>query len=385
MNDLAIPIEAASAADASAMAAWIVEHIGSHADRFDAEQSLPPELLGELAERRLLAAAVPVSHGGLGLDAHRIGEICEALGHASGSVLSLFTVHSMVAVALARWGSAQHKQAWLGAMADGKTLAALAISEPDAGSDISAIGTRLRVDGDTIVVSGSKRWISFGQIADLFLVGGVLDGQLAMVLVERDTPGLEIVPIRDMLGFRAGMLAQLEFRDCVVPAANLLGRPGFGLSQIVGSVLDHGRYCIAWGCAGLARACLEASLDYADRRSQFGKPLREHPLIQALITDMMVDARAARLMCGEAAQARAQARPDLIQRATAAKYFAARVADQAASAALQIHGANGCSDRFPVQRYLRDAKVMNIIEGSTQIQQMLVAEFGAQWIKEWNR
>ncbi|MCD0254761.1 acyl-CoA/acyl-ACP dehydrogenase [Xanthomonas campestris pv. campestris] len=369
--------------DLAAALAWIRTDIGATADTYDAAQQLPEPALAGFRRHGLFGAAVPAAYGGTGLSPGAVGALCEALGWASGSALSLFTVHGMVCTAVARWGTSAQREHWLPALASGARVGALAVSEPEVGSDVGAVATRFERRGADIVVDGVKTWTSFGQIADGFLVAGMLDGELSTLLVPRDAPGFAIEPIGGMFGFRAGMLAQLEFRECAVPATGLLGRPGFGLAQIVGSVLDHGRYCIAWGAAGLARACLEASLDYAGRRIQHGVPLAEHALVQALLADMLVETRAARLLCEEAAQARTQPGPDMIVRTSAAKYYAARSADRAAAAALQIHGAHGLSEGSCVQRYLRDAKVFNIIEGSTQIQQMLLGRLGAQWVGQW--
>jgi glutaryl-CoA dehydrogenase (non-decarboxylating) len=259
-------------------------------------------------------------------------------------------------------------------LASGEALAAFALSEPQAGSDVQGVSTTLAPLEDGLRVTGVKQWISFGQVADVFLVIGKHAGKLVAVLVERSTPGLAVEPIRDMLGFRAAMLARITLHDCVVPRHNLVGSVDFGLAQIVGSVLDHGRYCIAFGSLGLAQASLDASRRYAQERTQFGRPLAEHQLIQQLLADMIVNVHAARLLCAQASRARAARAADMIMSAVVAKYFAARVAEQAASTAVQIHGANGCSSQYPVQRYLRDSKILQIIEGSVQMQQVLIAQ-----------
>ncbi|WP_166212887.1 acyl-CoA dehydrogenase family protein [Cognatiluteimonas telluris] len=353
--------------------------IAARADDFDAAGELPADVLSLCAQEGLFGMAIPTGHGGIGLDPRELGEVFESLGRASASALSLATVHVMVCSALLRWGSAAQKQRWLPHLASGGAIGAFALSEAEAGSDANAVQTTLRSESDEIVVDGCKAWISFGTIAGLFLVVGKLDGRIAAILVDRSTPGIDIEPIDGMAGFRAGMLAQVRFEGCRVPRENLLGSADFGLSQIVGSVLDHGRYSIAWGAVGLAQACLQASVDYAAKRRQFGRPLQEHQLVQQMLADMMVEHRAARLMCLDAAAARANRSPDMIVRTTAAKYVAARAADRAAAAAMQIHGANGFSTRYPVQRFQRDARVFGVIEGTTQIQQVLLAQHAPQW------
>lgn len=352
--------------------------IGGDADRFDREQKIPVDVIRQLAEAGMLGGQVPVLYGGAGHDPLTMGQLCEEVGRVSASLLSLITVHTMVSLAIGRWGSAAQKQTWLPELAHGRTLGAFALTEPNVGSDVKSVETIVRRDGDSFVINGTKKWISFGQIARLFLVVGNYDGKLAALLVERDSPGLSLEPISDMFGFRAAMLAEVRLRDCVVPADNLIGSRDFGFSQIVGSVLDHGRFCIAWGCVGLAQACLDACLDYTERRMQFGRPLKDHQLVQRVMADMIVNVRAARLLCQDAARTRAGGDPDMIIGASVAKYFSAGVVEKVANDAVQIHGANGCSSEYPVQRYLRDAKVMNIIEGSAQMQQMMIAQHGYQ-------
>jgi glutaryl-CoA dehydrogenase (non-decarboxylating) len=354
-------------ADAQALAAWIAGEIAPRADELDAAQQIPPALFTAIAKSGLLGACVPLSYGGAQYDARSILTVCEALGRASASVLSLFTVHTMVSSAIARWGNAAQRALWLPSLAGGETIGALALSEPEAGSDTGGVRATLRRDGESLVLSGVKTWISFGQVASVFLVSAILDGRVAAVLVERHDPGVHVTPVSGMAGFRAGML----------------GNPAFGLSQIVGSVLDHGRFCIAGGSAGLARACTDVAIRHARSRLTFGQPLAEHPLVQRLLTDLMVDSRAAWLMCLDAAASRDARRPDMLVRTSAAKYFAAQAADKCAASALQLHGASGLAAGHPVQRYLHDAKVMNLIEGSTQIQQMLIAQSGMQWLQEW--
>jgi hypothetical protein len=352
--------------------------IGAHAEEFDLEQEVPRGVFEALAREGVLGALVPAEYGGTGLDPLAVGLLCEDMGRASASLLSLITVHTMVSLAIARWGSAAQRTRWLPPLARGETLAAFALTEPDVGSDVKSVATRVERKDGGFVITGTKKWISFGQVAGLFFVVGNCEGKLAAFLVERDTPGLVVEPIANMLGFRAAMLAEVRMNECVVAGDSMVGSLDFGFSQIVGSVLDHGRYCIAWGSVGLAQACLDASLDYSEQRIQFGRALRDHQLVQRMIADMVVNTRAARLLCRDAARTRAEGGPDMIIGAAVAKYFSGTIVEKLASDAVQIHGANGCSSSYPVQRYLRDAKIMNIIEGSAQMQQMMIAQHGYQ-------
>ena len=223
---------------------------------------------------------------------------------------------------------------------------------------------------------GRKRWISFGHSANLFLILAKADGKAAAFLVERGTDGFSTEPITGMLGFRSANIADVHLRGCRVPGDHLVGRIGFGFSHVASAALDHGRYCIAWGCLGLSQAALEASLDYTNTRTQFGALLKTHQLIQEMIADMFTQISAGRMLCYRAAYLKAQGDPKLIMETSIAKYFTSRMAVKVALDAVQIHGANGCSDAYPVQRYLRDAKVMEIIEGSNQMQQIIISKHG---------
>lgn len=223
-------------------------------------------------------------------------------------------------------------------------------------------------------INGRKKWITYGQIADLFLVFAQYEGKPTAFLVERDRPGLTIRPLRGILGTKASMLAELHFDECEIPRDNLLGAVGFGFTAVGSSALDWGRYSVACGCVGIAQACLEASLEYSSKRKQFGVYIKEHQLIRRMITNIVTNVEAARLMCYQAGYLKDSGDPEAAMAAFKAKYFASVIANQVAQDAVQIHGANGCSDGYPVERYLRDAKVMEIIEGSSQIQQLIIAK-----------
>ncbi|HVT15334.1 MAG TPA: acyl-CoA dehydrogenase family protein [Thermoanaerobaculia bacterium] len=352
--------------------------IAPHADRWDREEALPRELLDKLRTSGYLGSTLPRELGGGGHDMITYGLLSEEIGRGCSSVRSLLTVHDMVAQAILRWGSREQKERFLPALARGELLAAVALSEPGAGSDAGSVETAARPDGADFVLDGRKKWTSFGQIADLFLVLARCAGQPAAFLVPRLTPGLTATPITGLLGTRASMLAELAIDGCRIPRENLLGRVGVGLSHVMATALEHGRYSVAWGSVGIAQACLEAALDYSRKRQQFGKPLADHQLIRAMLTDMITRVRAARLLCLRAGHLRDSGDPGAFMETMVAKYFASTVAARAAADAVQIHGANGCSADYPVARYLRDSKVMEIIEGSTQIQQITISQFDFQ-------
>ena len=353
---------------------FVEREITPHAASFDREQRIPRELIQALARHHYLGGNIPAINGGGGTDSLTYGLMTQEIGRGCSSVRSLVTVHDMVAQAIARWGAKQQKANWLTKLASGESLAAFALTEPNVGSDARQVATAAVRQDNSFVLNGEKKWITGGQIADVFLVFAQCEGQPAAFLVERDTPGLFIDPISDVLGTRASMLAALRLNDCRVPAENLVGKIGFGFSHVGSVALDHGRYSVAWGCVGIIQACLEACLQYVNERRQFGSLLRDHQLIRRMISDMATNVRAARLMCMHAGRLRDAGDPSAAVETQIAKYFASCAAAKTASDAVQIHGANGCSADYPVARHYRDAKVMEIIEGSNEIQQLTIAD-----------
>lgn len=357
--------------------AFVEREIAPHAGRWDREEAIPREIVDKLVERGWLGSMVPAEHGGKGLDQISYGILTEEIGRGCSSVRSLLTVHDMVCQGILRWGSRAQKERYLGRLARGEILGAFALSEPNAGSDAKGIETAARPlaaeDGAGYVLDGTKRWITFGQIADLFLLFAQLDGKPTAFLVERGSPGFTATPIRGMLGTRASMLAELKLEG--VRTEDMVGRPGFGVSHVVGAALEQGRYSVACGSVGIAQACLDACLAYARERRQFEKPLFDHQLVRAMLSDMITSVRAARLLCMRAGYLRDLGDPGSFAETMIAKYFASTTAVRVATDAVQIHGGNGCHDDFPVSRWFRDAKVMEIIEGSTQIQQSTIARF----------
>jgi alkylation response protein AidB-like acyl-CoA dehydrogenase len=349
------------------------EHVAPHADRWDREERVPPELVGRLREHGYLGSPLPADVGGGGLGPVTYGLLTEELARGCSSVRSLLTVHDMVALAVWRWGGRELKAKVGPAVARGESLCALALSEPEAGSDAAGVQTEARASGGGYVLRGRKKWITYGQIADLFLALTRCEGKLTAFLVPADAEGLSRRPLRGIVGTRASLLAELEFDECFVPASHLVGRIGFGLSHVVGAALDHGRYSVAWGAVGIAQACLDACLRYTSSRRQFGVELSQHQLVQRKLTNMITDTRAARLLCYRAGYMRQVGDPGAASETLVAKYFASKAAVRAANDAVQLHGANGLTEDYPVARYLRDARVTEIIEGSTQIQQVNIA------------
>lgn len=364
--------------DGAELRAYLDERVRPHAGAWDREQRIPEEALRGFVEAGYLGALAPGEAGGRAMSALDFGLLNEALGGACSSLRSLLTVHSMVVHAVDRFGSRAQRERWLPRLASGAVLGAFALSEPDVGSDAASIQTTAAARGDGHELNGRKRWITFGEIADLLLVFARTDAGPTAFLVETSTPGVRREPIRDMLGVRASMLATIHLEGCLVPADARLGKPGLGVSFIAQSALDWGRLSVAWSSAGVARACLAVSARYAEERRQFGAPLRDHQLVRRMLTDMLVEARAARLLCERASALKDRGDPRAVPEISAAKYHASRAAARAAADAVQILGANGCSPDYPVERFLRDSKINEIIEGSSQIHQISLADYACQ-------
>lgn len=343
------------------------------AEKNDREERVAPEIIEKLKENGYLGSMLPKEYGGMGLDWVTIGILNEETGRGCSSVRSLLTVHGMVALAILRWGSDEQRSRLLPQMAAGEIIGAFALTEPEVGSDAKNVQTAAVLLDDSYVVNGHKKWITMGQIADIYLVFAQCEGKPTAFLIESQSPGFTRTPITGMLGARGSMLAELHFDDCKIPKENIVGRVGTGLSYVALNCLDYGRYTVACGCVGLGQACLEQSVHYSRKRKQFGSPLRENQLIQKMLTEMTVNVKAARLLCYHSGYLKDVMDPDSIMETWTAKYFASRMVNQAASDAVQIHGANGCSRDYPVERYMRDAKINEIIEGTTQMHEMLIA------------
>ena len=374
---VASPAQTAPAAvrvtDRCTARAFVDTYISPYADAYDRNGRVPEELLERMAAAGLWAPFLPPDVGGSGMSMVTLGEVHEEVGRGCSSVRSLLTVHTMVSWALQRWGSQAQREQWAPALCRGDVLAAFCLSEPGAGSDAAGIASTAVESGGGWVLNGVKKWITGGQRADLYLVFARTSASIGAFLVPRNAPGVRVRPIEDILGTRASMLAEVTFTDVELGPDALLGPSGFTAGMVLTGTLDLGRYSVAVGSVGIIQACLEACAAYASRRRVSGSALRDLPLIQAKLSDMVTDARAARLLCAEAGRLKDAGEASTIMATWVAKYFASTAAARHASEAVQLHGANGCSTDYPVARYYRDAKVMEIIEGSNEIQRMTIA------------
>jgi alkylation response protein AidB-like acyl-CoA dehydrogenase len=289
-------------------------------------------------------------------------------------VRSLLTVHTMASWALQRWGSPAQLDRWARDMAAGRVLGAFCLSEPGAGSDAAGITTTAVREGDGWRLNGVKKWTTGGQRADLFLVFARTESSTVALLVPRASAGVTVRPLDDMLGTRASLIAQIEFEDVLLGPDALLGPGSFASGMVLSGTLDLGRLSVAAGSVGIIQACLEAGADYSTKRTVGGSRLQDLPLIRAKLSDMVTDVRAARLLVAEAARLKDAGDPATIMATWVAKYFASTAAARHASEALQIHGALGFSSGHPTGRFYRDAKVAEVIEGSTEIQRLTIAD-----------
>jgi glutaryl-CoA dehydrogenase (non-decarboxylating) len=366
----------------AAFSAFANREIVPYADDWDREERTPPEVITRLARSGYLGPLIPTENGGLGMDTISYGLLNEEIGRGCSSLRNLLTVHCMVSQAILKWGTKSQKDNWLPRLATGETIAAFGLTEPNVGSDAKSLEATAKLSGNSYLLNGQKIWITYGQVANLFLIFAQYEGRPTAFLVESDSPGFSVKPITGMLGVRASMLAELFMNDCRIPKDNLVGRVGLGISHISSYALDYGRYSVAWGCVGIAQACLEACLRYTSERKQFGGYLKEHQLIQQMMTGMITNLDAARLLCFQAGYLKDVGDPRSIMETMIAKYFASTMVTKVANDAVQIHGANGLSNKYPVQRYMRDARIMEIVEGSTQIQQTTIARYGYQYFTQ---
>jgi alkylation response protein AidB-like acyl-CoA dehydrogenase len=353
-----------------------------HRQQWDRDESVDLAIIPRMAEIGFFGLTIPEEYGGLGGDYTTYVLGMEELGRADSALRGIVSVsNGLVGKSVLAAGTEEQKQRWLPGIADGSVLGCFGLTEPDTGSDAGNLQSRARRDGADWVIDGQKLFITNGTWAQVALVfartGGEGPRGVSAFLVPTDTPGFEAREVKGKLGLRGQATAELFLSGVRVPADALLGEEGQGF-KIAMTTLDKGRVSVAAGCVGIVQGCLEASVEYAGSRTQFGRPLASFQLVQELIADMSVDADAARLLVWRCA--------DLIDRgepfgtaASKAKLFASEAAVRAAGSAIQVHGGAGYVDDYPVAKYSRDARVMTLYEGTSQIQKLLIgrAETGA--------
>ncbi|QES50874.1 acyl-CoA dehydrogenase [Streptomyces venezuelae] len=351
--------------------------IAPYAAAWDRAESVDRAIVKKLGAVGFLGLTVPEEYGGSGGDHLSYALVTEELGRGDSAVRGIVSVSlGLVAKTIAAWGSEEQKREWLPRLCSGDALGCFGLTEPGTGSDAGSLTTRAVRSGGTYVLNGSKMFITNGTWADVVLLFARTDpGEpghrgVSAFLVPADTPGLTRREIHGKLGLRGQATAELVLEDVAVPASALLGPEGKGFTVAM-SALAKGRMSVAAGCVGLAQAALDAAVAYAAEREQFGKPIAHHQLVQELIADISVDVDAARLLTWRVADLIDRGRPFAVESATA-KLFASEAAVRAASNSLQVHGGYGYIDEYPAGKLLRDARVMTLYEGTSQIQKLLI-------------
>ncbi|HSJ18197.1 MAG TPA: acyl-CoA dehydrogenase family protein [Solirubrobacterales bacterium] len=362
----------------------------------DREGRFDAELARRLGEMGYLGAPVAEEYGGRELDYVTYGLIAEQVGRGDSAMRTVVSVQtSLVCESIERWGSEEQKRAWLPRLCAGEALGCFALTEPDTGSDAASLRTRAtRTDGGWRI-SGQKMWISFGNVADVALVFAQTDPPsqatsqsprsraapgarrpdkahrgLACFLVPTSSDGYHAQEIHGKLGLRASDTAEISLDEVEVGDDAMLGEVGEGF-KVAMSALDGGRYSVAAGCVGICDGCIDASVAYATERKQFDVPLARFQLVQELIADMVVKRDAARLLVRRAGILKDEGKPNTVE-TSIAKLYATESAVECANAAIQVHGGSGYVDDYPVERYLRDARVTTLYEGTSQIQKLII-------------
>jgi alkylation response protein AidB-like acyl-CoA dehydrogenase len=340
------------------------------AGRFDRE------LASKLGEVGYLGAPVAEEYGGRGLDYIGYGLIVEQVGRADSSARTVVSVQtSLVCGSIEHWGTEEQKREWLPRLCSGEALGCFALTEPDFGSDAASLRARANRTDSGWSITGNKMWISMGNVAELALVFAQTDPEkkhkgLACFLVPTATDGYSSQEIHGKLGLRSSDTAEISLDEVEVPEEAMLGEIGDGF-KVAMSALDNGRYSVAAGCVGICDGCVDASVTYAKERKQFGVPIASFQLVQALIAEMVVKRDAARMLVWRAGELKDRKEPNTIE-TSIAKYYATEAAVECANAAIQVHGGAGYVDDYPVERYLRDARVTTLYEGTSQIHKLII-------------
>ncbi|MCL6625694.1 acyl-CoA dehydrogenase family protein [Alicyclobacillus shizuokensis] len=350
-----------------------------HIQKWDEDHHFEMGVIRKLADLGLMGVCIPERYGGAGMDYNALAIVCEELEYGDTAYRTAVSVHTALnSLTILQWGTEEQKQKYLVPQAQGKKLAAFGLTEPDAGSDAGAIRTRARRDGDAYVLNGSKVWISMADYADNFLIFANLQPELGhkgitAFLVERGFPGVSTRPIRGKLGIHGGDTGEVVLENVRVPLANRLGEEGEGF-KIAMSALDNGRFSVAAGAVGLTRACLDASVAYAKTRRTFGVEIGQHQLVKQMIAKMEAGYQSSRLLVYRAGWLKNQGLRNT-RETSLAKWVAADTAFASACDAVQIHGAYGYSNEYPVERFLRNAKALVIYEGTREIHTLMQADY----------
>ncbi|OZM57106.1 butyryl-CoA dehydrogenase [Lottiidibacillus patelloidae] len=358
---------------------FVDEHINPHIQTWDRQGYFSTEVLKKLGELHLMGVCIPKKYGGAGMDYNTLAIVCDELERGDTAFRTAVSVHTALnSMTLLQWGNEEQKMKYLVPQSKGEKIGAFGLTEPNAGSDVAAIETSAQLNDDHYVINGSKTWISLCDIADHFLIFAYTDKSkkhrgISCFIVERDFPGVSSKAIKGKLGIRAGNTGEVILDNVKVPKENLVGEEGEGF-KIAMSALDNGRFTVAAGACGQINACLEASLAYCHERETFGKKIGEHQLVQQMIAKMVVSLENSRLLVYKAGELKNEGKRNT-KETSLAKWYACDAAFDAAVDAVQIHGAYGYSDEYPVERFLRNAKAPVIYEGTREIHTIMQAEY----------
>lgn len=359
---------------------FALREIAPHVADYDREERFPEEIVRAAGRLGLAGGVVPTEYGGAGLDYMTFTGVIEEISRICHAVACALTFPSgLVGSAILRYGSEEQKQRYLVPLAGAELFAGAGVTEARSGTDVSDMDTTARRDGTDYIISGSKMWISFLDVASFFLTfahTGVDERtgrkRICAFVIDRDRPGLSVHPVKNKYGFRPLASGELVLDDVRVPAGALLGEEGQGFAIAMNAV-ESGRLGVAARAVGLSQACCDVAIPYAKERIVFRQPIGKFQMVQEMISDMVCGTNAARLLTYRLAWLKDQG-SRARDAASMAKMVASDNALQAATHAFQIHGAYGVSDEYPVARYLRDAKVFQIVEGNNQLHRALVAE-----------
>jgi short/branched chain acyl-CoA dehydrogenase len=346
------------------------------AQELDREARFPYELVAEMAELGLMGIPIPEEYGGAGADTVSYAIAIEELTRIDSSVAITVAAHtSLGTMPIYLFGSEEQKQEWLPRLASGEGLAAFGLTEPDAGSDAGATRTRAEQRDGSWVVNGTKMFITNAGTeisACVTITARTGDDEISNLIVPNGTPGYEISAPLHKLGWRASDTRELVFKDCAVPEGNLLGRRGHGFAQFL-EILDGGRISVAAMGVGLAQGAYDLAFTYAQERQQFGKPIARFQAVQFALADMATEIEAGRQLVYRAAWLKDQGKPFALA-AAQAKLYTGLLSNRAANASLQIHGGYGFTDEFAISRLYRDQKILEIGEGTNEVQRMVIAK-----------
>jgi glutaryl-CoA dehydrogenase (non-decarboxylating) len=350
-----------------------------HIRDWDAGDGFPRELFDRMAEQGFLGAPIPERYGGGGMDYISFALLCEELERADTAFRVVQSVHvGLNSLALLQWGTEEQRQRWLVPQAKGEKLATFGLTEPGVGTDAANLATTARRDGASYRLNGQKIWISLADLADHFLVFASVDRSkgwrgITAFLLERGMTGLTTGTLHGKLGIRAGNTGLINLDDVVVPEEHRIGEEGEGF-LVAMSAIDQGRYTVAAGAVGLAQACLDASLRYAHERQTFGDEIGKHQLVKQMLATMARGIEMGRLLVWRAGWLKNQGLRNT-RETSLAKWHATEHSVQCALDAIQVHGANGYSNEFPVERYLRNSKAAVIYEGTSQLHTIIQADY----------